>query len=145
MSALQSVQFTVRGVPVAQGTARAFVAGGRARIATDANRLSSPLGAWRAAIRTEAQAAMREQPTISGPVSVIAWFTLPRPVSLPKRVTEPDAKPDIDKLLRALLDGITGVVVADDALVVAVSAVKQYGPDPGVTVTVARRGVGRRR
>lgn len=143
----EQLQFTVRGLPVAQGTARAFVAGGRARIATDANRLNSPLGAWRAAIRSEAQRAMEvtAEPTITAPVSVIAWFTLPRPVSLPKRVTEPDAKPDIDKLLRALLDGLTGVVIADDAQVISVCGVKQYGPDPGVTVTIVRRGTGRRR
>ena len=139
------MKFTVRGIPIPQGTVRAFVAGGRARIASDANRANSPLGAWRAAIRTEAQIAMAGRPTMTAPVVVVAWFELPRPASLPKRVTEPDAKPDIDKLIRALLDGMTGVVFVDDAQVCSISAAKRYGPQPGVYVTVEEQGVGRRK
>jgi Holliday junction resolvase RusA-like endonuclease len=44
--------------------------------------------------------------------------------------------------VRALLDGITGVVVRDDALVVRVDAEKVYADDvypPGVSVEVLSR------
>jgi crossover junction endodeoxyribonuclease RusA len=141
----RGLSFAVRGTPVPQGTARAFVAGGRAYLATDTNRTNSPIGAWRSAIRTEAQAAMGAAPLIGGPVHVAAVFAMRRPTSLPKRVTEPDAKPDLDKLARALLDAITGVVIRDDAQVVSMLLRKRYDSDkPGVAVTVLEIPGGRR-
>lgn len=144
-AALMVITFDVRGIPVPQGTARAFVAGGRAIIATDANRLSSPIGAWRAAVRSEAQRAIGPAPTIAAPVMVSAEFRLPRPKSLPKRVLQPDAKPDLDKLGRALLDAITGVIVRDDAQVVGLYLTKAYDSErPGVSVTVNELAGGRR-
>jgi crossover junction endodeoxyribonuclease RusA len=142
---LNQVTFRVRGIPVPQGTARAFVAGGRAFLATDANRPNSPIGAWRAAIRTEAQRGMGRQPLIAGAVRIRAGFSMPRPRSLPKRVTQADAKPDLDKLARALLDALTGVVIRDDAQVVALELSKGYDEgEPGVMVTVLELPGGRR-
>ena len=143
--AVRGVTFGVRGIPVPQGTARAFVAGGRAFLATDANRLNSPIGAWRAAIAREAQVAMTGWALIETPVGIMATFGLPRPRSLPKRVTEPDAKPDLDKLARALLDAITGVVIRDDAQVVDLQLRKLYDDEqPGVFVNVVELPGGRR-
>jgi crossover junction endodeoxyribonuclease RusA len=142
---VRGVTFGVRGIPVPQGTARAFVAGGRAFLATDANRLNSPIGAWRAAIRSEAQLAMGNEPIITGAAGVVAVFGLPRPRSLPRRVVQPDAKPDLDKLARALLDALTGVVIADDAQVVALELSKRYDCEqPGVVVSVVEMPGGRR-
>lgn len=132
MTDTRTVTFTVRGTPVPQGSAKPFIAGGRARLATR----SAPLMAWRTAIATAASTAMGDEPVIDGPVNVRATFHLPRPASAPKRVTLPATRPDLDKLLRALLDGITGVVVGDDSRVVRVIAEKVYGLAPGVTVTV---------
>jgi Holliday junction resolvase RusA-like endonuclease len=80
-------------------------------------------------------------PTFEGPVELHATFALPRPQSAPKRRWAPDRKPDIDKLLRALLDGCTaGGAWNDDAQVVTVAASKVYAVPPavpGVTFTVA--------
>lgn len=130
----RSITFAVRGIPVPQGSVRAFIAGGRARVATK----SAPLMAWRTAIATAAASAMAEQPVITGPVKVSATFRMPRPKSAPKRVTWPATKPDIDKLARALLDGITGVVIRDDSLVVVLDAGKFFDEAPGVHVRVER-------
>jgi Holliday junction resolvase RusA-like endonuclease len=127
-----SVTFTVRGIPVPQGSAKPFIAGGRARLATK----SAPLAAWRTAIATAASTAMGDAPTMAGPVVVEATFILSRPASAPRRVTVPAVRPDLDKLARALLDGITGVVVKDDSLVVDLVLHKRYGERPGVEVTV---------
>jgi Holliday junction resolvase RusA-like endonuclease len=141
----RGVQFRVRGIPVPQGTARAFVAGGRAYLATDANRPSSPIGAWRGAIAREAQLVMGTSSLIEAPVAVVATFGLPRPRSLPRRVTQPDAKPDVDKLARALLDAITGVVIRDDAQVIDLQLRKLYDDEqPGVFVNVLELPGGRR-
>lgn len=148
------IEFAVRGLPVAQGSARAFVAGGRAIIATDAHRPRTPLGAWRTAIATEARAAIADEPLLEGPIFVRVAFVMPRPKShfLPANsrrtapVLRPDAptwdtrKPDVDKLLRSLFDALTNVVWRDDAQVVRVQAVKLFsGPPlehPGALVMV---------
>jgi crossover junction endodeoxyribonuclease RusA len=125
------IVFTVRGLPVPQGSTRAFVSGGRARVVST----SAPLAAWRHAIATEARAAMGDRPTIDGPVAVAADFYLRRPKSAPRRVMHPATKPDVDKLARALLDACTGVVFVDDSRVVSLSVGKLYG-DAGVDVSI---------
>lgn len=130
------VAFTVRGLPVPQGSVRAFVAGGRAHVAAR----SAPLMAWRTAIATAASTAMADRALLEGPLSVDAMFYLPRPASLPKkRVTYPSKRPDLDKLTRALCDALTGVVWRDDAQVVVLYMQKLYAFEqypPGVSVWV---------
>lgn len=144
---MTAVTFAVRGLPQAQGSSRAFIAGGRAHIATEGNRPGSPLGAWRTAIATEARAAIGSQPALEGPVSVSCDFVMRRPRSHYRANGELKAsappwcasKPDADKLLRALLDAITGVVIRDDAQVASVHARKPYetpARPTGCTVTV---------
>ena len=128
------VEFAVRGLPQPQGSARAFVAGGRAIVATEANNARSPLGAWRTAIAAEARDAMGDAPCLAGPVSVSVDFTMRRPRSHYRANGELKAsapvwsssKPDADKLLRSLLDAITGVVLGDDAQVSCIHARKPY-------------------
>lgn len=151
---MTDIEFAVRGLPIAQGTARAFVAGGKARIATDSNRANSPIGAWRGAIASAASDAMGQTPALVDPVTVTAWFVFPRPGAhyLPANARRPVAelrldapkfvarKPDIDKLVRALLDGITNVVVRDDSLVAGLRTWKVYEDDerrPGCQVRIA--------
>jgi crossover junction endodeoxyribonuclease RusA len=43
--------------------------------------------------------------------------------------------PDLDKVGRALMDALTGVVYRDDAQVIRLDAGKSYG-DPGVAITI---------
>jgi hypothetical protein len=60
----------------------------------------------------------------------------------PKTVTrnEPHIRPDIDKLVRAVLDGLTDVVYRDDEQVTSLTAVKQYGEQEGVWIRITDRG-----
>ena len=63
-------------------------------------------------------------------MSLTVRFYLPRPKSLPKRVTEHTKKPDLDKLLRAVLDACTtGGVWRDDSQVATIHARKVYAGD----------------
>lgn len=137
----------VRGIPQAQGTARAFVAGGKARIATDSNRANSPIGAWRAAIATEARREYGELEAARGHVRIVAELTWPRPLAHFKggKATNPlraDAptrkatKPDVDKCARALLDALTGIAFADDAQVVELKVSKLWGEAPGALIGI---------
>lgn len=144
------LRFEVRGMPVPQGSGRSFIAGGKARHVTT----SSPLLAWRGAIATEARAAMAGRPLLSGPVYVgLDFWPKPRPAShyLPANSRRPrrelrldaptwnDGTPDADKLARAALDALTGVVFRDDGQVAFLAVGTSWPAEdggPGVLVDV---------
>ena len=128
---------TVLGVPVPQGSMRGI---GPGRMISD----NAKLRPWRDTVAWHVREDMLTEGVnepLEGPVAVHATFTLPRPKSAVKARWAPDRKPDIDKLLRALLDACTaGGAWRDDAQVVTVAVSKVYAVDgnlPGVTFTVA--------
>lgn len=111
---------TVRGIPAPQGSKR-HVGGGRMV------EMSKAVGPWREAVRGETQRTMGARAPIEGPVMVGVDFYLPRPKSLAKGVLWPARRPDIDKLARAVLDGLTeGGAWLDDGQVVKLQLVKNY-------------------
>ena len=124
------VRFFAAGTPVPQGSMRAFT-----NRATGRPILTSTSGAalkgWRDAIGFAAMTHCSS--LINGPVTVDLVFYLPRPKSRPKRDRWPDRKPDIDKLARAALDALTGVVLHDDAQVVNLGVTKRYALPDGQT------------
>ena len=127
------IRFQVRGLPVPQGSSRAWLVNGKPVITTTAK----GLGSWR---RLVADVAQRFAPTEpwSGPVGIELDFGIPKPKSAPKRKRVwPDKRPDIDKLSRAVLDALTYVIFADDSQVVHLRASKDYGA-PGVAIEVHR-------
>lgn len=134
------IEFEVLGTPVTQGSTRAFVRGTRAIVTHDKR---GPLLNWRASIAQAAQVAAGGAFAERGvPVWVSVMFRLQRPTSAPKRVTRPTTKPDIDKLARAGLDAMTGVLWADDSQVVSLTAMKEFAGEqqaPGA-VFVIRTG-----
>ena len=143
-----SLRFSVRGIPVAQGSTRAFIRGGRA--ITVSKMHGGPLAGWRDAIATEARAAMGARPLIAGPARVVLAFTWPRPAGHSgKHGLRPSAPrwkttaPDIDKTARAALDALTGVVFVDDRQVVGLVASKGWSETPGVEITVLELEVDR--
>ena len=110
----------VLGEPIPQGSMRAI---GRGRMKSDNVRLQP----WRDTVAWRVHEAMAGAPPLTGPLEVRATFVLPRPPSAPKRRWAPEKKPDLDKLLRALLDAATaGGAWVDDAQVVAATARKVY-------------------
>jgi len=126
--------FTVYGVPIPQGSTRAFIPKGWTRpIVTADNAKTKP---WRQAIVDSAREQMRGCGPLLGPVELTVRFYLPRPKSAPKRVLVPAKLPDLDKLVRAVCDALTAAGVwRDDAQVVQVLASKAFAggvadPDP---------------
>ena len=131
-------EFFVPGVPVTQGSAKAFVIpgkdGSRPRaILTHDKR--AELNNWRQRIGLAGFQAIVRKARPQEPVCLEATFVLPRPASVSeKKRPLPIAKPDLDKLLRALKDGLTGINYDDDAQVCEVIAKKRYGTETGVSV-----------
>lgn len=128
--------FTVYGRPEPQGSTRAFVIPGtnRASITSDNTKLKP----FRSEVARMALASLPCAAPMFGKgvaVQVSVAFHFRKPESAKKR-SWPVVKPDIDKLLRAILDSLTGVVFHDDAQVVSLSGFKHYGDVECAMVTV---------
>ena len=131
--------WTVDGDPVPQGSLRPMMAGGHP-VLIYTNR--EPLALWRDAIR-DACPVMEPD---AGPWRVCIQFRMKRPAGhysrsgiLPRfEDATPCRRPDIDKLVRAVLDALTMRVWRDDGQVVEVKASKRYSECPGVTIMVDR-------
>jgi crossover junction endodeoxyribonuclease RusA len=131
------ITFSVVGHAQPQGSTKAFMPkGARYPVVTSDN---PNLGQWRQLVAHAAQPYAAGGP-LRGGVVVLLTFSLQRPKSLPKRVREHLKKPDIDKLARAVLDALTGILFVDDSEVVRLTATKQYAAPhqpPGVLISIA--------
>jgi len=123
----------VRGTPAPKGSKSAFVHKGRA-IVTEGRSSKQ----WESDVRRLLQDRYEGAP-MEGAVTVALTFSLLKPKSVAKSRRYPTVKPDIDKLARAVLDALTGIVIRDDAQVVRLAASKQYGEEAGVLVVVEGR------
>lgn len=129
------IEFFVPGRPAPQGSKRHV---GRGILIES----SKEVGPWRERVAIAAHTAMlhADTPIIAGAVSVCLNFVLPRPKSAPKRSTPPAIKrPDLDKLERAILDAITGTIIADDSQVISLTGYKRLAEideTPGVEIRV---------
>lgn len=130
----------VAGQPAPQGSKRGFVNRHTGKVAmVESSKAVKP---WRESVR---QALLEEtgQPrmTFDGAVIVELRFIMRRPVSTPKRRTPPAVKkPDLDKLVRAILDAVSSAGVwRDDSHVVQLSAMKrlaQLDEAPGCEIAI---------
>lgn len=137
------IAFFVPGVPIGQGS-KTFVPTARGPRGRESN--EAKLKPWRASI-VECAPELADGP-IATPVSARVIFIFPRPKSHYRtgrfahelRESAPIwhvSKPDTDKLLRALGDALTGVVLADDSLIASWAAKKLYGSRPGALIEIA--------
>ena len=91
---------------------------------------------WRTAINSVLQHEW-EGPPIEGPVAVRLDFQLLRPASVSvKKRPLPTVKPDLDKLIRAAWDAMTGICFKDDAQAVISIATKHYAEESGLKIEV---------
>ena len=139
------ISFFVAGIPIAKGSAKAFVIKGTNRaIVTQTNREKQR--PWASIIGVTAQ--QLNKPMIEGPVSLSLAFVLPRPKnhygtgkqSSVLKLSAPfwhTSKPDSDKLTRLVLDALTGITWKDDSQVAHFGHIsKTYGDVPGVHIEI---------
>lgn len=150
----EAVTLRVAGVPAPQGSKSAWVIWprgaktcptcgnkfGRPRAILSEGKENSPqrkrLTAWREAIVAEANTAGIHEP-LRGPVRVQVVFALARPKSYPAWRWLHWVKPDVDKLCRSTLDGLTAAgVFGDDAQVVELAVRKVYALDRPLGATI---------
>lgn len=90
----------------------------------------SALASWRSAIALAAKQAGAKPHVEAVDIEMIFTFVKPKTVTR----LEPSVAPDLDKLVRAVLDGLTAIAYRDDGQVTTLRASKEYGPEPGLWV-----------
>jgi Holliday junction resolvase RusA-like endonuclease len=96
---------------------------------------------WKENIATAARQKMDGRQPWPGAIRLMAEFQLPVPASMPKKqlgLLSHTKRPDVDKLARALLDPMKGILWVDDSQVAFCTVNKVYAWDgqPGAFVMV---------
>lgn len=136
---LKPVQFLVPGEPVGKGRPRIGRVGGHARMFTPQKTAS-----YEGLIALAGTEAMAGRTLLEGAVMVEMRIVLPVPASKSKKFKAqalageifPTKKPDMDNVIKAIYDGLNGVVWKDDVQVVDAFVRKRYGEVPGVHVRI---------
>lgn len=119
-------KFFVKGKPVPQGSMK-FI-----RPGVMIHSRAADLAVWRADIARNAE-LFGFKPVSTG-VKVEIDFIFNRPKSAQRPF--PTVAPDLDKLIRAVLDGLTGVAYEDDSQVILIQATKTYGQNVGAWIGI---------
>ena len=113
-------------------------------------RLSAPtpgylqFKAYQATIQVACKQEWRNQELIETAVEIHLEFIRSYPNNLPKRETSRERrlkealvrKPDLDNLCKAAIDGIKGIIIKADTVVVKLSAEKRFGPEAMTVITI---------
>lgn len=122
------IEFRFDGQPIPQGSMK--VINGHV-----IHSQGSALAAWRSGVALAAQRA-GAKPSLN-PIAITMVFVVRRPKTVTRK--EPTVPPDLDKLVRAVLDGLTSVAYHDDAQVTEIHTAKIYGDSPGVEVRIVEK------
>jgi len=138
-----SIEFDVPGDPVGKGRPRISTRGGFARAYTPAKTAD-----YEAVVRSAAMVAMSGQDPATGPLRVVleACKGIPKSWSASRRRKALEqgefwAKPDIDNVLKIVLDSMNGIIYIDDGQIVIASVSKRYSDigRVGIRVTGVER------
>ena len=121
------IKFSVEGTPIQQGSMRHI---GQGRMI---HNKAVELAAWRADIASAAKLAGCKP--ILDPIAITMKFRVKRPKSVKREY--PTVAPDLDKYVRSVNDGLTGVAFADDSQVIQIIASKEYADSPGVDIEIS--------
>ena len=133
------IVFTVAGTPVGKGRPRTRVVGGKfAQVYTDTKTRNAE-----ESFLAQALWCKPVEP-LTKPLRVEMTFTQTPAESKSKKFKaaalageeKPTKKPDIDNLVKLVLDALNGVFFADDKQVVELEAVKKYGEVSKTTIAI---------
>lgn len=134
-----AITFSIPGEPQGKGRPRVGKIGGHARMFTPAKTV-----AYEGLIAHAAQQAMAGAAPLECACDVRISITVSVPASWSKKKAAaallgevlPTKKPDADNVVKAVFDGMNGVVWRDDVQAVDFAVRKRYGATPGVFVRV---------
>jgi len=133
---MMTLQFVIPGPPVGKGRPRFSTQGGKPRSYTPAVTRD-----YEALIAARAAEAMAGREPLKTPLRVMIEATMSIPLSWSKAKRQAaldgdiyPARPDVDNIAKTVLDGMNGVVYADDAQVTYLKVTKRYAEEGSVTV-----------
>jgi len=129
-----TIQFTILGNPVPKGRPR-FTRQGRTYTPAKTKTYEDQVAVLAKAVCPE---------PLKTPVAVLVTAVFPVPLTYPKKRREACLngserhikRPDLDNIVKAVTDGMNGVVYGDDSQIVRLVANKVYGIEAMVQVTV---------
>jgi Holliday junction resolvase RusA-like endonuclease len=135
---MNCVSFTVPGAPRGKGRPRATRMGKGVRLYTD-DKTANFENLIRLAYQQE-----HDIPPASGAleIQVNAYFPIPKSASKKARLemeagrVYPTKKPDLDNVLKAVLDGLNGVAFVDDCQIVSIQSAKKYDAIPRLEIKI---------
>ena len=133
-----TLKFKVAGIPKAQPRVKAFRRGNHAGVYDPGT-----ADGWKLLVREEARKAWNGE-QFEGAVKIEVQFWMPRPkVHFNKSGLKAGtpafhtSKPDLDNLLKAVLDALTNLGVwRDDSQIASVRCYKCFGTNPGASVCI---------
>ena len=133
------MRFIVPGIPVPKGRPRLTTINGSARAYTPKKTKD-----YESIVAMSATDAMQGAEPMDKPLMAHINIYLPIPASWSKKKRElalsydviHTKKPDVDNVLKAILDGMNGIVFVDDARVVGMYVFKHYSDTPRVDVEI---------
>ena len=127
------INFTVYGNATPQGRARAFLMRNRRIGFYDPDKSKS----WKQEIKHAFMKQYENIQIIEDAIELQVTFWMQRPKSLPKKVLHHVKKPDLDNLLKAIKDSLSGLAYRDDSQIVSIRALKVYCTDrPRVLIKI---------
>jgi Holliday junction resolvase RusA-like endonuclease len=166
MASPDVIIFMVRGLPVPQGSSRGFFVKGRVvitssnknlktwrQLVSDVAQKYAPSPLWDGPLMVKLAFNIPPRRTAVKPPCVCSHLPSRHKlkdrfryhcrdcncVSYRESKQWPTTKPDLDKLIRSILDSMTNIIFRDDNQVVEIIATKEYG-DPGVSIEVRKKG-----
>lgn len=125
------ISFQIPCIPIPQGRHRTC------RTTTGIRTYDAPASATFKQLFALQAAQFLPKTPLAGPLRVALTFWVPKARSRPKREAYPAHKPDLDNLVKSVLDALRGLAWRDDAQIVVLEAAKYYAAGtPGVEVVV---------
>ena len=130
---MKTIEIEIPGTPVPKGRPRAY-------LGKSANRVSfytpGKTVCYERDIQWHSIRAMMNNEMFLKAIRVAMDFRIFRPKTVKRK--HPSVRPDLDNYIKAVLDGMNGIVWKDDAQVVELTAVKTYVvADPCIYVRVS--------
>jgi Holliday junction resolvase RusA-like endonuclease len=138
---MTTLAFSIPGEPRGKGRPRIVKIAGFSRMATDAKTAS-----YENLVALAAQQALGGREPLDGALAISVAIKLTPAASASRKgraamlsgEQRPTKKPDLDNVVKAVLDGCNAVAFRDDALIVELAARKLYAETAGVDVVISR-------
>ena len=132
---MKTVSFFIPGPPRGKGRPRHTSRGGYHRTYTDAK-----TKAYERQVKESYEEAGGQMMTGPLSITILAEFEIPKSYTKRQKRELPGKphthKPDLDNVIKSILDGLNGAAYEDDSTISEIRAGKRYGEEAGVEVTI---------